>query len=83
MDLHMLTTVDNPYSPFTEYDEWSQFDAAAGYHTPQLLARVVVTSSELSEADQDLAMEVAIDEIVTYNLSGMHRKVKAPEGWVA
>jgi hypothetical protein len=83
VDLHMLTTVDNPYDPFTQYKEWSAFDEAAGYDTPQLLARVAITSDELSEADQDLAMEDAIDEIVKYNVSGMHKKVRAPEGWVA
>lgn len=78
VQLHMLTTVDNPYDPFTEYDEWSEFDESHGYFTPQLLARIAITSDELSERDQDLAIESAIDEIVFYNVSGMHRKVSAP-----
>lgn len=73
--LHMLTTVDNPYDPFTQYIEWSAFDEARGYFTPQLLARVAITSSELSDVDQDLAIESAIDEIVKHNVSGMHTKV--------
>jgi len=77
--LHMLTTVDNPYDPFTQYREWSAFDEDRGYFTPQLLARVAITSSELSEKDQDLAIEAAIDEIVEYNLSGMHKKVAVPD----
>lgn len=79
--LHMLTTVDNPYDPFTEYDQWSQFDEEHGYYTPQLLGRIVITSDELSEIDQDLAIESAIDEIVENNVSGKHRKVAAPAGW--
>lgn len=70
-----LTTVDNPWNPFTEYQEWFLYDAQLGYNTPGLLARVVVTSDELSEADQALAIEQAIDEIVKENVSGMHRKV--------
>jgi len=78
VQLHMLTTVDNPYDPFTQYREWSAFDEEHGYYTPQLLARVVVFSDELSETDQDLAIESAIDEIVEFNVSGMHRKVAAP-----
>ena len=81
VQLHMLTTVDNPYDPFTEYREWSAFDESRGYYTPQLLARVAITSSELSETDQDLALEAAIEEIVKYNVSGMHMKVPAPAGW--
>lgn len=83
VQLHMLTTVDNPYDPFTEYDKWSAFDEEHGYFTPQLLARIVVTSDELSETDQDLAIESAIDEIVEFNVSGKHRKVAAPLGWTA
>lgn len=71
----MLTTVDNPWSPVTHYDEWFSWDANAGYHTPAFLARVVVTSSELSLGDQELAVERAIDEIVRENVSGMYRKV--------
>jgi len=78
VQLHMLTTVDNPYDPFTEYTKWSAFDEERGYYTPQLLGRVVVFSDELSETDQDLAIESAIDEIVKHNVSGMHRKVPIP-----
>lgn len=75
MALHMLTTVDNPYDPSTQFDEWYAFDTAAGYNTTSLLARIVKTSDELSEADQDAALEDAIDEIVKENVSGVHRKV--------
>jgi hypothetical protein len=71
----MLTTVDNPYDPFTQFDEWYAYDERSGYHTTSLLARITVTSHELSEADQSLAIELAIDEIVSENVSGVHRKV--------
>lgn len=75
----MLTTVDNPYNPFTEFDEWYRFDTSAGYYTSALLARIVRTSDELSEADDSAAIEAAIDEIVHENVSGMHRKVTESE----
>lgn len=74
--VHMLTTFDNPYDPFTEWDDWFMWDLQAGYHTPGLLDRVVRLSDEISEADQALAIEQAIDEIVRENVSGMHRKLK-------
>jgi len=73
---YMLTTVDNPYDPFTEWDEWFAWDQNAGYHTPGFLARVVRTSYDLSEADQHLAIQQAIDEIVKENVLGVFRKVK-------
>ena len=72
----MLTTVDNPYDPFTRFDEWYRFDTASGYNTSAFLARVTLTSEELSEADQDLALEQAIDQIVNENVLGLYRKVK-------
>lgn len=72
---YMLTTVDNPFDPFTQFDEWFTWDSKAGYHTPSLLDRVVATSDELSEADQAKAVQWGIDEIVRENVSGMHRKV--------
>lgn len=78
MATHMLTTIDNPYNPFTHYDEWWKWDHDAGYHTPSYLARVLVTSDEMSEADQDLAIELAIDEILKENITGNYRKVVEP-----
>jgi hypothetical protein len=72
---HMLTTIDNPYNPVTHWDEWFAYDAERGYHTPDFLARVVVTSDELSELDQDLAREDAIDEIIRENVLGIYKKV--------
>lgn len=71
----MLTTVDNPFDPFTEFKPWFAFDVAAGYHTSSLLARITINSTELSLADQLLANEQAIDEIIQENVSGMHRRV--------
>lgn len=76
MAYYMLTTTDNPFSPVTQYDEWMAWDMAY-YNSNSLLARVVRTSSELSDVDQDLAIQKAIDEIVTENVSGVHIKVRA------
>ena len=75
MAVHMLTTDDNPYDPFTEWDQWYMYDETSGHHTTGLLARVVKISDDLSEADQSQAIEDAIDEIVEVNASGLHLKV--------
>lgn len=75
MQESMLTTVDNPFDPFDQYDSWYAYDERVGHHSTSLLARIVKTSDELSETDQSIAIEDAIDEIVRENVSGMHRKV--------
>lgn len=71
----MLTTVDNPFNPFTQFDEWLAFDRSSGYNTLEFLARVTHSSHELSEADQLAAIDQAMDEIVRENVNGMYRKV--------
>ena len=71
----MLTTVDNPFSPFDQYEEWYEFDRSAGYHTPGLLARITKMSFNISDADQQVAIRQAMDEIVQYNVSGMHKLI--------
>jgi hypothetical protein len=75
MDEVMLTTIDNPYDPFTNYDAWYAYDLQHGYNTPGLLARIAIVSDELSDLDQHQAIESAIDEIVKENVSGIHKKV--------
>lgn len=75
---HMLSTKDNPYNPWTEWDKWLAWDETEGYHSLSLLARVARTSDELSEQLQSQAIEDAIEEIVTENVSGVHIKVASP-----
>lgn len=73
----MLSTIDNPFDPFTQFDEWLVWDHNAGYDTPALLDRIAIQSDEMSEADQAQAIDLAIEEIVRENVSGMHTKVFA------
>jgi hypothetical protein len=72
---YMLTTVDNPFNPFTMFDEWMDYDIRMGYNTAAFLARIAKVSDDLSQPDQSLAIQNAIDEIVYENVSGMWRKV--------
>ena len=74
----VLTTVDNPYDPITRWDEWYQYDTAKGYDTLNYLARVCHTSNELSDADQEAAVQDAIYEIVRENVNGLYKRVAVP-----
>lgn len=73
---YMLTTVDNPYDPFTHFDEWYEFDRLKGYDTCGYLARIAKTSNKLSDELNRLAINDAIDEICQYNWRGIYRKVE-------
>lgn len=62
----MLTTVDNPYDPFTQWDNWYAFDEQQGYSTCGLLARLTLTSDELSEEENILEINHAIQTILEW-----------------
>jgi len=71
----MLTTVDNPYNPFTQWDSWYAFDTQKGYNTCGYLARVAQTSEAFPEKLEEEAIAEAIDDICRLNINGMYRKV--------
>ena len=71
-----LTTEDNPFDPFDEFEEWFKFDVSRGYHTCAYLARVTTTSTDLTEADQLEATNEAIEEILKLNLTGNYQVVE-------
>lgn len=75
----MLTTVDNPFDPFTQFKEWLAYDTRLGYNSLGFLDRVCYVSNDLSEPDQTLAVQDGIDQIIAENVSGMWRKVSRGE----
>lgn len=70
-----VTTLDNPFDYFTQFDEWYAFDTQKGYNTCNYLARIANTSNDLSEKDYEFTVEEAVDEICRLNITGNYRKV--------
>ena len=71
----MLTTIDNPYDPFTQFREWYAYDEEKGYSTCSYLARVANTTKDLGEVEYQREINEAIDEILFYNLGGVYKKI--------
>lgn len=71
----LVTTTDNPFDPFTQWDEWYAYDETLGYHTTSFLARIARTSDELSDDDMRVAINNAVDEICRENVLGLYRRV--------
>ncbi len=72
---YALTTIDNPFNPFEQFTSWFLFDEEKGYHSCAYLGRVARTSSQLSDEENDLEVERAIDEIVKYDFRNIYKKV--------
>ena len=71
----MLTTFDNPYNPFEQFASWFLFDVEKGYNSCSYLGRIARTSDQLSEEENDLEVERAIDEIIKYDFRNIYEKV--------
>lgn len=74
-NVYALTTLDNPYDPFDQFNQWFMFDTEKGYNSCSYLARIAKTSDEMSEQEYNREVERAIDEIITINPLGIYRKV--------
>lgn len=70
-----ITTIDNPYDPFTQFDEWYAYDEIKGYHSCSLLARFANTSIDLDVEETNQLIEDAIDRIMNLNGLGNYRKL--------
>lgn len=71
-----ITTVDNPYDPAEQFDEWFSYDEAKGYHTCSLLDRIANTSFlSMNEEELDSEIERAIDQIIRFEGDFMYKKL--------
>lgn len=65
----LITTTDNKFNPFTQFDRWRTYDEIeCGYHSLSYLARIAATSPDLSPGEMDQAIEDACDEICEMDL---------------
>ena len=71
----MLTTIDNPYDPFTQFENWFQFDVLKGYNSCAYLGRIARTSDAMTDEEQLRETERAIDAICKLDFRNIYRKV--------
>ncbi len=72
---YMLTTFDNPYDPFEQFTSWFLYDVEKGYNSCSYLGRIARTSDLLSDEENNLEIERAIDEIIKYDFMNTYKKV--------
>ena len=74
-DAYRLTTFDNPFDPFEQFTSWFLYDEEKGYHTCAYLGRIARTSDALTDEENELEIERAIDEIIKYDFRNVYKKV--------
>lgn len=71
----MITTVDNPFDPQEEFNQWFSYDVTNGYNTCAYLSRIARPSDQLSDEENEMENERAIDEILKYDFQNIYEKV--------
>ena len=71
----MLTTIDNPFDPFDQFNSWLMFDMDKGYGSCSYLDRIARTSDQFSDKENNEEIERAIDEIIKYDFMNVYKKV--------
>ena len=71
----MLTTIDNPFDPFDQFNSWLMFDMDQGYGSCSYLDRIARTSDQFSDKENNEEIERAIDEIIKYDFRNIYKKV--------
>lgn len=76
-----LTTFDNPYSPYDEFEKWYQYDVEHGYNSSGLLMRIAETSSQFTDNENAYEIEKAIDKIVAADPINIYKMAQAHKDW--
>lgn len=71
-----LTTVDNPYDPYEQFEQWYRFDTDHGYNSSGLLMRLAETSSQFTDNENAYEIEKAIDKIIAADPCNIYKKLK-------
>ena len=71
----MLTTIDNPYDPFEQFESWFLFDTEKGYNSSSYLARIAKLTDDMSEPEKNVEIERAIDVIIKNDFTNTYKKV--------
>ena len=70
----MLTTLDNPFNPKTDFDKWRNWDISNGYNTEEYLDRVSNIPPDLDDDNEVSSLILdAMMSIVEHDMTGMYK----------
>ncbi len=76
-DDYLLTTLDNPWNPHTNFDEWNQWDMSHGYYTLSYIGRLIdqQLGNNYDEISFRRAALLVYQEILDNNVDAVYAKV--------
>ena len=70
-----LTTIDNPFNPFDDFASWNSFDKERGYDSSEKLMRIANLTDDMTDMEENLEIERAIDRIIELDFQNIYKKV--------
>ena len=72
---YMLTTLDNPFDPFTDFASWYMYDCEKGHNTYNRVARIAQVDGEMTQQEIEDELDRAMNLIVKYDFEDKFVKV--------
>lgn len=70
-----ITTVDNPFDPFDQFNDWLMFDKEKGYHSCERVVRLAKFTDDMSEPEINEEFERAIDRLISLDCLDIFKKI--------
>lgn len=75
MKVTMITTIDNPFDPFEDFEKWFLFDVEKGYNSCAYLDRMAKTSDSFTDKENAEEIERAINRIIELDFMNVYTKI--------
>jgi len=62
-----ITTYDNPFDYFTQFDEWLAYDRTHEYYTLEYIARLIRLAPDLSDEEENLEYKRVFESMLEWN----------------
>lgn len=70
-----LTTHDNPFDPYEQFDSWYLFDMEKGYDCCGKLNRLSNFEDDMTQIEIHKEIENAIDKLIAIDFTNTYKKV--------
>jgi len=63
----LVTTIDNPFDPFVQWNEWLAYDQHKQYYTCEFIAKLAQVSPDDDETEKENKLQTAIEFLLDYS----------------